>query len=241
MVTDTPVQYAKPVAALAKWPTSRCCSTRLGFSAYFLNRTNRSGIIEGAGPIGGYAQKGNWKLDVRLVKEKQIENIRALSRYASQIKVSNLDALDFVRQKVGSERCLVHLDPPYFVKGHKLYKNFYRPEDHLEIAGELKRRRKSNWVVSYDDVPEIRAAYSSFAPITYLLNYSAGEKSVGSEVIFLSDTLTAPEVQDLAYTTLEGGPQRGQPKHAPLAARNPRCADWPAEPSPRGGGALDRW
>src|SRR6185437_15201907 len=50
---------------------------KLGFSAYFLNRTNRSGIIEGAGPIGGYAQKGNWKLDVRLVKEKQIENIRA--------------------------------------------------------------------------------------------------------------------------------------------------------------------
>src|SRR5690606_38605537 len=39
----------------------------LGFSAFFLNRTNRSGIIEGAGPIGGYAQKGNWKIDVRLV------------------------------------------------------------------------------------------------------------------------------------------------------------------------------
>jgi DNA adenine methylase len=167
---------------------------KFGFSAYFLNRTNRSGIIEGAGPIGGYEQKGNWKLGVRLVKAKQIENIQALARFANQIKVSNLDALDFVSQKVGGERSLVYLDPPYFVKGHKLYKNFYRAEDHLEIAAELKRRRKSHWVVSYDDVPEIRAAYSTFAPITYLLNYSAGEKSEGSEVIFLSDTLKAPEV-----------------------------------------------
>jgi DNA adenine methylase len=166
----------------------------LGFSAFFLNRTNRSGIIEGAGPIGGYNQKGNWKLDVRLVKDKQIENLRALSRYARQIKVTNWDALDFINEKVGREGCFVYLDPPYFVKGHKLYKNFYRPEDHLLIAAELKRRRKAKWVVSYDDVPEIRAAYSSFAPITYLLNYSAGEKSFGSEVIFLSDALTPPPV-----------------------------------------------
>jgi DNA adenine methylase len=166
---------------------------KLGFSAYFLNRTNRSGIIEGAGPIGGYSQKGNWKIDVRLVKEKQIENLKALSRYAKQIKVTNLDAFDYLQQTVGADNSLVYLDPPYFVKGHKLYKNFYQPADHLKIASELKRRRKSKWVVSYDDVPEIRDAYFSFAPITYLLNYSAGEKSVGSEVIFLSDALRAPD------------------------------------------------
>jgi DNA adenine methylase len=168
---------------------------KLGFSAYFLNRTNRSGIIEGAGPIGGYAQKGNWKIDVRLVKDKQIENLKALSRYANQIKVTNLDAFDYLQKTVGVDNSLVYLDPPYFVKGHKLYKNFYQPADHAKIANELKRRRKSKWVVSYDDVPEIRNAYSSFSPITYLLNYSAGEKSAGSEVIFLSDVLHAPEVQ----------------------------------------------
>jgi DNA adenine methylase len=167
---------------------------KLGFSAYFLNRTNRSGIIEGAGPIGGYSQKGNWKIDVRLVKEKQIENLMALSRYANQIKITNLDAFDYLQQTVGANNSLVYLDPPYFVKGHKLYKNFYQPADHLKIANELKRKRKSKWVVSYDDVPEIRDAYSSFSPITYLLNYSAGEKSFGSEVIFLSDALRAPEV-----------------------------------------------
>lgn len=170
----------------------------LGFSAFFLNRTNRSGIIEGAGPIGGYEQKGEWKLGVRLVKEKQIDNLKALSRYAQQIKVTNLDALKFVRNKIERMNTLLYLDPPYYVKGHKLYKNFYKPEDHLRIAREMKLQRKTKWVVSYDDVPEIRKAYNAFDPVSYLLNYSAGQKTVGREVIFLSDSLDFPKVPGFA-------------------------------------------
>jgi len=170
----------------------------LGFSAFFLNRTNRSGIIEGAGPIGGYEQNGPWKLGVRLVKDKQIENLKALSRYARQIKVTNLDALRFVKKKIERKNTLVYLDPPYYVKGRKLYKNFYKPEDHVQIAREMKSHRKARWVVSYDDVPEIRKAYSGFGPISYLLNYSAGQKTSGREVIFLSDALEFPKVRGFA-------------------------------------------
>lgn len=165
----------------------------LGFSAYFLNRTNRSGIIEGAGPIGGFAQNGKWKIDVRLVKDKQIENLRALAGYSRQIEVTNLDAIDFLQKSLGNQNALTYLDPPYFVKGHKLYKNFYQPKDHERIADLLRKKRRAHWVVSYD-VPEIRAAYSSFDPITYLLNYSAGEKSEGPEVIFLSDSIGPPTI-----------------------------------------------
>ena len=167
----------------------------LGFSAFFLNRTNRSGIIEGAGPIGGYAQAGAWKLDVRLVKEKQIENILMLSKYAAQISVSNRDATDFFLRKAKAANTLVYLDPPYFVKGRKLYTNFYTPQDHREIARMLTRHRKVNWIVSYDDVPEIRKAYSAFRPIPYSLSYSAGEKAIGSEVIFVSDVISPPNIR----------------------------------------------
>ncbi|MCP2129596.1 DNA adenine methylase [Bradyrhizobium ottawaense] len=166
----------------------------LGFSAYFLNRTNRSGIIEGAGPIGGFEQKGKWKIDVRLVKDRQIENLKALARYSNQIEVTNLDAMDFLQKVLSNPNALTYLDPPYYVKGHKLYKNFYQPKDHEEIAKTLRKKRRVNWVVSYDDVPEIRSVYSTFDPITYLLNYSAGEKSEGPEVIFLSDSLKAPTI-----------------------------------------------
>src|SRR3546814_16188044 len=35
-----------------------------GFSAFYLNRANRSGILNG-GIIGGRAQSGDWKIDAR--------------------------------------------------------------------------------------------------------------------------------------------------------------------------------
>jgi len=167
----------------------------LGFSAYFLNRTNRSGIIEGGGPIGGYAQEGKWKIGVRLNKKSQIENIKRLSKYADQIQITNLDALSFIKRNINKKDSITYLDPPYFVKGHRLYKNFYEPADHLAIARLLLAKRNNFWVVSYDDVQEIREAYAMFAPITYLLNYSAGKKVLGSEVIFLSDALQSPSVE----------------------------------------------
>ena len=115
-----------------------------------------------------------------------------LSKYAEQIKVSNLDALEFLEEPLNKENCLIYLDPPYYVKGRKLYKNFYEPEDHIGIAQKLSSHRNAKWVVSYDDVSEIRDAYSSFSPISYSLNYSAGKNSLGSEVIFFSDSLTVP-------------------------------------------------
>ncbi|MFD2016913.1 hypothetical protein ACFSJQ_17840 [Vibrio olivae] len=39
----------------------------VAFATFFLNRTNRSGILK-AGVIGGKEQSGKWKLDVRFNK-----------------------------------------------------------------------------------------------------------------------------------------------------------------------------
>ena len=164
----------------------------LGFSTYFLNRTNRSGIIEGAGPIGGIEQTGKWKLDARLNKKRQIENIQLLSRLRDNIEVSNLDAVEFIQGKIKQDNHLLYLDPPYFVKGSKLYKNFYQPDDHEVISKLLRGHRKKKWIVSYDNVPEIQALYADFADVEYTLGYSAGTRAVGKEIIFASDTLIIP-------------------------------------------------
>ena len=37
----------------------------VAFASFFLNRTNRSGIVKGAGVIGGLNQDGNYKIDCR--------------------------------------------------------------------------------------------------------------------------------------------------------------------------------
>ena len=41
----------------------------IAFSTFFLNRTNRSGIIDKAGPIGGLKQIGNYPIDCRFKKK----------------------------------------------------------------------------------------------------------------------------------------------------------------------------
>jgi DNA adenine methylase len=168
---------------------------QLGFAAFYLNRTNRSGIIEGAGPIGGYSQSGKWKLDVRLNREAQIGYVQALKAFRSRITVTNEDALDFVAYAFEHRETFCYLDPPYYVKGSKLYRNFYRHDDHVEVLNLLRENRNARWVVSYDDVPQIREIYSEFDPISYSLSYSAGASATGREVIFFSDALVAPTVK----------------------------------------------
>jgi DNA adenine methylase len=168
---------------------------QLGFATYFLNRTNRSGIILHGGPIGGYEQTGEWKIDARMNKSRQIDQLLALSNFADRIEVTNLDALEFLRTTSKVPNRFLYLDPPYYNKGRRLYENHYQHADHEKIMRFLRTRRKQNWVLSYDDVPEIRDIYDEFKPIRYSLSYSANEKMVGREVIYLSDTLTMPKLQ----------------------------------------------
>ena len=53
-------------------------SLKLGFATFYLNRTNRSGILA-AGPIGGYKQTGNYLMDVRYNREDLIQRIKKIS------------------------------------------------------------------------------------------------------------------------------------------------------------------
>jgi DNA adenine methylase len=51
----------------------------IAFSTFFLNRTNRSGIILG-GVIGGKNQGGTWKLNARFNKPELIDRIDRVAR-----------------------------------------------------------------------------------------------------------------------------------------------------------------
>jgi len=171
----------------------------LGFSTFFLNRTNRSGIISG-GVIGGKNQNGKWKIDARYNKENLIARIRKISRFRNRIRLSNLDALDFLETLSGkiSSQSLIYLDPPYFVKGaENLYTRFYKKEDHENVSKKVKKL-KYHWMVSYDNVPEIRKLYRGFQSLTYNIHYSACDRYKGSEVMFFSKKLLVPAIEEPA-------------------------------------------
>lgn len=170
----------------------------LGFATFYLNRTNRSGIIEGAGPVGGYAQAGRWRLDARFDPKKQAAAVEALAPFRSRIAVTRLDALDFISESLTDPGALTYLDPPYYVKGSKLYRNAYLHDDHVAVKDAVSRHCEGRWVVSYDAVAPIFDIYSDFDPILYSLSYSAGAIATGREVIYLSNALSLPDVTGFA-------------------------------------------
>ncbi len=165
----------------------------LGFAAFFLNRTNRSGILK-AGVIGGKAQSGKWKLDVRFNKSDLISRIKRISLFSNKISLYNLDAIQLLNELDGNipEQSLLYLDPPYYVKGQGLYRNFYVHEDHLAIRDALVESSFRNWMVSYDNADEIREMYSGFPQNIYSLQYTAQTKAVGSEVMIYSADIIEP-------------------------------------------------
>lgn len=166
----------------------------LGFSTFYLNRTNRSGVLNG-GPIGGVEQDGTYKLDARFNREALAGRIRRIADRSEQIETHNLDAEDFIQcvlPKLPEENTLVYFDPPYYVKGRALYMSYYDHEDHERLSRAIVSVPHF-WCVSYDDVPEVQALYSGHKTRRFQLEYSAHSRRKGAEMMVLSERLRMPQ------------------------------------------------
>ncbi|MDI3319498.1 DNA adenine methylase [Pinibacter soli] len=165
----------------------------LGFSTFFLNRTNRSGIIK-AGVIGGNAQDGNYKIDARFNKEELIRRIRRIAAYKERIELFNLDAIELITtiSNYLPEKTLIYFDPPYYVKGKDLYVNHYKHEDHVLVSEMVNGITEHKWIVSYDNAPEINKIYKRNKKFEYTLNYSAVNATSGTEVMVHHNDLYIP-------------------------------------------------
>ena len=166
----------------------------LGYSTFYLNRTNRSGILN-AGVIGGKQQTGKWKMDARFNASDLVQRIHAIARIRSRIDFHQEDAIDFINNVAPllASKSLIYLDPPYYVKGSDLYLHHYEHDDHVQIAKRVARLRTKNWIVSYDNAPEVQPMYAKFRKIVYGLSYSAQDRYKGAEVMFFSEGLKIPE------------------------------------------------
>lgn len=170
----------------------------LGFSFFYLNRCNRSGIVSG-GVIGGLEQEGEWKIDARFPRNELIRRIEAIATKKDVIKVRNWDAEKFLLEYVPTlpKKSFVYCDPPYYHKAERLYSNHYAPKDHARIARLIQKRLKRPWMVSYDSAPEILGYFSKRRTFTYSLQYNAAKAYKGREVIIISDNLTLPQFSSL--------------------------------------------
>lgn len=170
----------------------------LGFSTLFMNRTNRSGIITG-GPIGGYEQLGDYKIDCRFNKEEIKQRILKIASRKKDIKLYRKDALkliDIVEEKSNQDNIVIYFDPPYYLKASSLYMNHYENDNHKTVCDRIKEISNIQWIVSYDNVLEIKNLYSDFDKKEYSFNHTAYKIREGKEILFFSHNLKKPEIGD---------------------------------------------
>lgn len=160
---------------------------KLGFSTFFLNRVNRSGIIR-AGVIGGIEQNGNYKMDCRFNKNNLIERIKEINKYKKKIEFYNLDAIDFLKKIENKKKIFIFFDPPYFQKGKDLYTNFYMIEDHINLAKHISNL-KQDWITTYDNTEEIKEIYSEFQIKEFDILYSLEKKRKAKEILICKKNL----------------------------------------------------
>lgn len=195
MVRDTPL-------TIGQWRRQRSIyrdpknhsALELGFATFYLNRTNRSGIIINGGPIGGIRQSGKWKIDARFNRPELAKRITRIALYRNRIRVTNKDAVAFIKNDLSTTVPLfLYLDPPYYEKGARLYLNQYATSNHDEIARCMQARPHLRWVMTYDGVPKIRELYRSARCLPFSIDYSASGRKNGNEVLIVSDAMTLPE------------------------------------------------
>ena len=170
----------------------------LGFSTFYLNRTNVSGVIKG-GLIGGYHQSGEYKIDARFNKTALIEKICAIAEHNKKIEVTNDDAFDIIG--TATKDSFVYFDPPYVEKANGLYMNFYTTEDHEKIAKKIIENTVGfRWLLSYDSNDLITELYESCEnKLSWGLNYGSSNRK-GTEDIFLHEDLRYKKAKHLLKT-----------------------------------------
>lgn len=162
----------------------------LAFATLFLNRTNRSGIIEG-GPIGGMNQLGIWNITARFTKNTIIERLEKIKKFKNTIKVRNIDGITLLKQLEKNKKksnYFIFLDPPYYQKGKSLYLNHYINKDHKKLSKFLEKS-SLKWVMTYDNVPYIQNLYDKFKKSDFVINHSAFKARRGKEVLIFSDNV----------------------------------------------------
>lgn len=173
-------------------------SFELGFATFYMNRTNRSGIIKG-GAIGGMEQSGVWKLDARFNREDLISRIKKIAENKSKIHLYNKDIKSFLKNYVPKyeENTFIYFDPPYFKKGKQLYLNFFNYNDHIRIEKLIGDIVNCDWIITYDDEPEIEKIYEKYCIKKIELNYSVSKKRKAKELIIFESSSGVPDINEL--------------------------------------------
>lgn len=165
---------------------------KLGFATFFLNRTNRSGILN-ARPIGGLQQTGNWLIDARFNKVDLIQRLKNLGELAPHVDVRQERAIELIRTLNRRKNpVLLYVDPPYVVPGEELYMTDHSWDEHQRLERALTRSPHP-WILTYDADDRTRELYRDFRCLRFGISHTAQVQKVGREFMFFSRGLRIPD------------------------------------------------
>lgn len=144
------VTHENVVRALSAEPTS---VRDQAFQTILRNRMQRGGIMApGAGLIkGGENGKG---LLSRWYAATLAKRIQEINRRKERFSFVAGDAFALMSEHAADADAAFYLDPPYTVAARRLYSNW--EVDHSRLF-EVTARLKGDFLMSYDDTPEVRA------------------------------------------------------------------------------------
>jgi DNA adenine methylase len=158
----------------------------IGFKKLAIHQLSFSGLgTKAGGPLGGKSQESKYKIDCRWSPDYLCKKIDRFHHLFSKLTIQYgfCTSLDFeLMIQDESKKALLYLDPPYFNKGNELYQYGFKNEDHERLA-YLLERTPHDWVLSYDDCPEIRKLYKWATVEQIEANYTIRSARVKSELI----------------------------------------------------------
>ncbi len=123
---------------------------------FYLNRTSYSGIMNMKNCYWGYGDKYSMR------PENWGNNILRTSQKLQDVAITNLDFEILIDNIEPNQNIFLFLDPPYFnADQDKFYTHSFSKHDHIRLANTLQRNsHKFNFMITYDNSPEIRELYS---------------------------------------------------------------------------------
>jgi DNA adenine methylase len=137
------------------------------FRAVFFNRCCFSGLLDGS-MLGGKWQASPNKVFSRYNPKRLIAEVTDAHRLLrGRTQIMRMDAAAYVARNPIEPK---YLDPPYFAKGDKLFRERMILADHLRLSEAL--RCVSGWLLSYDNSPMIVEMYRWAEVHSFTAKYS---------------------------------------------------------------------
>lgn len=166
------------------------------------------GTVAG-GPMGGLSQNSDYKVDCRWSPNYIKSKIKKYHKLLSQKNIRYQTCSDYDWTSILADcnrfseenkdyKCFIYLDPPYYEKGPEPYQFYFTEQEH-EVLSKCLKEVKHPWLLSYDNVKEIRDFYSWANIKEVKINYTINKSRNNTELLISNTDLIVQKNEEIIF------------------------------------------